>query len=229
MVKVLLAEDDRDTLDVTTYALRRQGYNVIGVGDGAQALQHWQSDHPDIVLLDVGLPHVGGFDVSRKIRSESDTPVIMLTGRTEEEYVVRGFLAGADDYVTKPFSHKELGMRIKAVLGRCENPPLPEPAAEIRTRDLALDTESHEVTPTGGKPVHLTPLEFRLLQILALNEGRVVTLARLVEYAWGYDGGDTSMLKTHLCHIRTKIERSAGRSIGLKSLPSVGYSLGRAA
>jgi DNA-binding response OmpR family regulator len=226
VTKILLAEDDRDTLDVTTYALRRQGYNVVAVCDGAQALQAWQSHRPDIVLLDVGLPNVGGFELSRRIRAESDTPVIMVTNRTDEDSVLRGFLAGADDYVTKPFSHRELGMRIKAVLARCEN-PLPEPPPQIRTRDLVLDSESHEVTPIGGAPVQLTPLEFRLLQILALNEGRVVTLNRLVEYAWGYDGGDPSMLKTHLSHVRTKLERGAGHSIDLRSLPSVGYSLGR--
>jgi DNA-binding response OmpR family regulator len=225
-MKALLVDDDPDLLDLTTYALRREGYTVLCAIDGQQAIQRWESENPDIVLLDANLPKLNGFEVCRRIRHDSETPVIMLTGRDDEEDVVRGFRVGADDYVTKPFSAKQLSMRMKAVLRRSRSDPYRQPVSEVRVGDLVLDLQSHEATK-GGKRVQLTTLEFRILYILAMNEGRIIPYSRLVEYAWGYDGGDASLLKTHICHIRKKLGMPVDNEGGIRAVPGVGYSLAR--
>ncbi len=226
-MKVLLVEDDPDQLDLTTYALRREGYTVLAAIDGQQALARWQAEQPDIVLLDVNMPKLNGFEVCRRIRQESQTPVIMLTAQDEDEDVVRGLTLGADDYVTKPFSAKQLTARMKAVLRRSSTDSYRQAQREVRAGDLHLDLQSHEATK-GGQPVQLTPLEFRILYLLAMNEGRVIPYSRLVEYAWGYDGGDASLLKTHICHLRKKLGMPADGKGGIKAVPGVGYSLVRA-
>jgi DNA-binding response OmpR family regulator len=226
-MKVLLVDDDVDLLDLMTYALRREGYTVLAAVDGQQALSRWEADAPDIVLLDGNLPKLDGFEVCRRIRHASRTPVIMLTGRDEEADVVRGLQYGADDYVTKPFSAKQLAARMAAVLRRCEATPYEQPAREVRVGDLVLELQSHEVT-RGGKPVRLTPLEFRVLYMLAMNEGRVVPYSRLVEYAWGYyDEHTSNLLKTHICHVRKKLGLGAGPRGGIASVLGVGYRLTR--
>jgi DNA-binding response OmpR family regulator len=183
-MKILLADDDADLLDVTAYALRREGFAVIVAKDGAQALRRWQQEHPDIVVLDVNMPQLDGFDVCRQIRDAGTTPVILLTALN------------------------------------------PEPERELRLGPLALDAESHEVT-LGEQPIHLTPIEFRLLFILAANQGRVVSTARLVEYGWGYDGGDVSLLKTHVSHLRKKLGMPLDELGEIRAIPRVGYRLSR--
>ncbi|HEX5501676.1 MAG TPA: response regulator transcription factor [Thermomicrobiales bacterium] len=221
-MKVLLVDDDTDLLDVTAYALRREGFNVIVATDGVQALRRWQSDKPDLIVLDVGMPHLGGFEVCRKIRQASTTPIIMLTSFHDEEHVIQGFQLGVDDYVTKPFSPRQLAMRIRAIWRRGARAGEPEPAREMGVGALTLDTEAHQVHH-GGQVVQLTPIEFRLLYILATNAGRVVSASRLVDYAWGYDGGDVSLLKTHFSHIRTKLG-FPGSGLGeICAVPRVGY------
>src|SRR5688572_4391538 len=226
-MKILLVEDDVNLLDVTAYALRREGFNVIAATDGAAALRRWEADRPNLVVLDVGLPQVSGLDVCRRIRQSAATPVILLTGLSDEESVLRGFRVGADDYVTKPFSPSQLAMRIRAVWRRGARTGDLEPVGEVRVGDLALDVEAHEVRRAGSqeKPVRLTPIEFRLLYLLANNAGRVVSAARLVEYAWGYDASDASLLKTHICHIRKKLRVSRGEPGDIGAVPGVGYRL----
>lgn len=224
-MKILLADDDADLLDVTAYALRREGFAVIGANDGAQALRRWQQDHPDIVVLDVTMPVLDGFTVCRQIRDAGTTPVILLTALQQEEQIIRGFEAGADDYVTKPFSPRQLAMRLRAIWRRSTNGES-EPARELRLGPLTLDTESHEVT-LGEEPIHLTPIEFRLLFILATNQGRVVSTARLVEYGWGYDGGDVSLLKTHVSHLRKKLRLPSDDLGEIRAIARVGYRLTR--
>ena len=132
-MKVLVVDDDVDLLDLMTYALRREGYNVLAAVDGQQALQRWESENPDIVLLDGNLPKIDGFEVCRRIRHESKTPIIMLTARDEEEDILRGLQIGADDYMTKPFSAKQLAARMKAVMRRCQTDPVP-PAGQRSAR-----------------------------------------------------------------------------------------------
>ena len=169
-MKVLLVDDDLDLLDVTAYALRREGFNVVLATDGSQAMQRWQADRPDVVVLDVGLPHMTGFEVCQKMRQHESTPVIFLTARHEEEQVVQGFQVGADDYVSKPFSPRQLALRIRAVGRRAGSASTVEPVRELRAGDLVLDGESHEVR-RDGQAVQLTPIEFRLLYLLASNVG----------------------------------------------------------
>jgi DNA-binding response OmpR family regulator len=225
-MKALIVDDDVDLLDLMTYALRREGYTVLAATDGQQALHRWTTEKPDIVLLDGGLPKLSGFEVCRQIRNESDTPVIMLTARDEEEDVLQGYRVGADDYVTKPFSPKQLSARMKAVLRRCEPDPYQQVVSEVREGDLVLDLQSHEATK-GATRMQLTPLEFRIAYMLAMNAGRVVPYSRLIEYAWGYDGGDSGLLKTHVCHVRQKLDLPSQGAGCIKAIPGVGYRLER--
>jgi DNA-binding response OmpR family regulator len=230
-MKVLLVDDDTDLLDVTAYALRREGMTVLMATNGAQALQRWQAEQPDVVVLDVQLPRVHGFEVCRAIAEEGKTPVILLSGLAGDEHVVQGFRSGADDYVTKPFSPRELAIRIRAICRRSmghTNVAMVEPRSELRVNDLVLDLESHEVT-LAGRTVRLTPTEFRLLYILAMNAGRVVASARLVEYAWGYAESDISLLRGHLSHIRSKLGLRHGGPGEIVAVSGVGYSLKRTA
>ena len=228
-MKVLVVDDDVDLLDLMTYALRREGYSVSTALDGQQALRRWESDSPDIVLLDGNLPKLDGFEVCRRIRHQAKTPIIMLTARDEEEDMVRGLQLGADDYVPKPFSTRQLTARMQAVLRRCRADPAREARRELRVGRLGLDLQSHEVTQ-AGEPVPLTPLEFRILYLLAMNEGRVIPYSRLVEYAWGYsDEGTPGLLKTHVAHIRKKLGLAAHKRGGpkIKAVLGVGYSPSR--
>jgi DNA-binding response OmpR family regulator len=224
-MKVLLADDDADLLDLMTYALRREGYTTVAAIDGKQALARFATERPEIVLLDVTMPKVNGFEVCRSIRQEAETPIILLTACDEEADVVRGFQLGADDYVTKPFSVKQLVHRMQAVMRRCRADQYTEPVREVRVGDLVLDQQSYEVTK-GATRVQLTPLEFRILYLLAMNPGRVIPYSRLVEYAWGYDGGDASLIKTHISHIRTKLGLNTAQG-EIKAVAGVGYSLAR--
>lgn len=223
-MKALIVDDDRDLLDVMTYAFRREGYEVIGATDGLQALDRLRTDEPDIILLDLRLPHLNGFEVCRRIRENADTPIIMVSGRGDEHNVLRGLRLGADDFVVKPFSLKQLAARMETVLRRCRTDPYQRVARTIRAGDLELSLETYEATRCGVS-VELTPLEFRILQILAMNEGHVIPYARLVDHAWGYEGGDANLLKTHICHIRQKLRLPLEGEGSIRALPTVGYSL----
>ena len=231
-MKILVADDDPDLLDVTTYALRRHGYNIVTATDGIQAVERCEDERPDLMLLDIGLPRLNGFEVCRRIRERSSIPIIMLTARNDDDNVVQGFLTGADDYVTKPFSHRQLAARIRAVLNRTHGGLTPEPEGDLTVGSLRLDLHSHEVNIRGERTVRLTPLEFRVLYMLAINEGRVVSSSRLVEYAWGYEGGEASLVKTHISHVRQKLGLEKSRPEGerpgdirIRTVPWVGYSL----
>jgi DNA-binding response OmpR family regulator len=232
-MNVLLVDDDTDLLDVTAYALRRAGYRIVTAADGPQAVDRHRAERPDLVLLDVGLPRVNGFEVCRRIRQGAATPVVMLTARNDDDSVVRGFLAGADDYVTKPFSHRQLDARIRAVLNRTRGGPTPEPDGDLTVGDLTLGLHSHDVA-LRGRVVHLTPLEFRILYMLALNEGRIIPSGRLVEYAWGHEGGESSLVKSHVSRVRQKLgldkvrpEDERPGDVRIRAIPWVGYSLTR--
>jgi DNA-binding response OmpR family regulator len=171
-VKILIVDDDADLLDLTGYALRRDGFTVVQALDGEQALQRWERENPDLVLLDANMPKLNGFEVCRRIRQASTTPVIMLTARDDEEDILQGLELGADDYVTKPFSAKQLIARIRAVIRRCQGDPYRQPVSELRAGDVVLDLQSHEARKNGAV-VQLTPLEFRLLYMLGLRRRRL--------------------------------------------------------
>jgi DNA-binding response OmpR family regulator len=222
-MKILLADDDLDILDVTSYALRREGFHVSVAADGLKAMRAWQTENPDVVLLDVRMPKLNGFELLRTIRQQSETPIIIVTARSNDDDVVRGLRLGADDYVTKPFSTRQLAERIRSVVRRAHN-ALPPAATELESGGLLLDLESHAVR-RGALTVRLTPTEFRILHLLMLNAGRVVPSYRLVEKAWGYDGGDSRMLKTHISNLRKKLRLRPDEPGYIQSVPTVGYQL----
>ena len=223
-MKVLLIDDDTDLLDVTAYALRREGFNVMVATDGRAGLERWSRDEPDVVVSDVIMPHLNGLQLCHEIRQSASTPVILLTAANSEEQIIQGFQMGADDYIVKPFSPRQLAMRIRAVCRRGASAGMPEPTLQLQVGEFLLDVESHEVA-YQGEQVQLTPIEFKLLHILAVNRGRVVNATRLVDYAWGYDGGDVFLLKTHISHIRKKLSLPRGGIEDIRSVPRVGYRL----
>lgn len=223
-MRVLLAEDDIDMLDVTTYALRKYGYDVIGVTDGAAIMKRWQKEQPDLVLLDVNLPGTSGMDLCREIRRQSSTPIIMLTAMGDEPHILEGFDCGADDYVSKPVSYRELAMRMRAVMQRHIGAHVVESSTVAESGDLCADLSAHEVRK-AGIAVRLTRLEARILYFLLSNAGHIVTTERLIEFVWNYEGGDVFALKTHLCHIRQKLDIAKGDAGYISSVPHVGYTL----
>jgi DNA-binding response OmpR family regulator len=223
-MRVLLAEDDVDMLDVTAYALRKHGHDVTGVTNGDDALESWRKLQPEFVLLDINLPSRSGLDVCREIRKESTTPIIMVTALGDEDHIVQGFDCGADDYVSKPVSYRELAMRMRAILQRSAGAPIVDNSAVAKSGDLSVDLSAHEVRK-GNKAVRMTRLEARILYFLLSNAGRTVPTERLIDLVWNYDGGDAFALKTHICHIRQKLEIAKGQPGYISSVPHVGYTL----
>jgi DNA-binding response OmpR family regulator len=223
-MKVLLVDDDVDLLDVTAYALRREGFQLITATSGELAIARWEAAQPDVIVLDVGLPGRNGLDVCRTIRRAGPTPIILLTARGDEADIVRGFGVGADDYIVKPFSPRLLALRIRAVARRASPRAMVEEPVELAVGELVLERESHQVQ-VNGRTVRLTPIEFRLLYLLASNAGRVVQATRLADYVWGYDEGDAALLKTHCSHIRKKLRLGPGGPAEIQAVPRVGYRL----
>ena len=228
-IKILLADADPAVLDATSQALHREGFSVGTANDGVQALARWQADQPDLLVLEADLPGLSGLEICRRVRESGLTPVILLSTVNTDEQVVRGFRLGADDYVLKPFSPRELALRIRAVWRRvAELARVGElkPQGDVRVGDLVLDLETRQVRQGEGV-IHLTPTEFRLLYLLASNAGRVVTASRLVEFAWGCDGGDLAVLRTHISHLRKKLRLPRGGPVSISVVPGVGYRLNR--
>jgi two-component system, OmpR family, response regulator RegX3 len=224
-MKILLADKDPDFLDVTTYALRRYGFEVIPFQDGLDVLRGWKECAPDLVLANIDLPGRTGLELCRDIRQHGDTPVIIVGARNSDDEVVQSFQMGADDYVLKPVSHRQLAMRVQAILSRTtRGRDRAAPVAELRSGKLRLDLESHEVT-YGTHVVRLTPIEFRILYLLMLSAGRVVSTSRLIEYAWGYNHADPGILKMHVSRIRHKVGLRGAEAPSISSVRWVGYRL----
>jgi DNA-binding response OmpR family regulator len=221
-VKILVVDDDRVLADVISFTLRKEGFQVILAQDGATALQRWDEEKPELILLDVNLPKGDGFSVTERIRQEADTPIILLTVRREEDDIVYGLELGADDYITKPFSPRQLVARVQAVLRRAGCKPL----GPIRqSGDLTLDMQRREVTIADQEPIGLTPLEARLLEYLLLNRGHVLTIEDLISHIWGSRGGDRDMLRQLVHRLRSKIEMDPKQPVLIETLPGVGYGL----
>src|SRR5215216_7581818 len=207
-MKILIVDDDHDLLEALGLGLQLQwqGIEVITATDGEAALGLFFDELPDVVLLDVGLPLLDGFEVLRRIRAVSDTPVLMLTARGAEMDKVRGLEIGADDYITKPFSPLELLARIKAVLRRSELPPPVRAAPSFQVGDLTINFDSQEVA-RAGTPIPLTAMEYRLLYQLVRNAGHVVPRETLLARVWGDDSRDqTDYLKVYISRLRAKLE-----------------------
>ena len=219
-MKILLAEDDIDLSDVTAFALRRQGFSVIRAYSGKQTLEHFESETPDVVLLDLCLPEPDGIEVLKRIREQGDTPVIMLTGRTDEPAMVEAFTAGADDYMTKPFSFRQLTLRVNAVTRRTA---VNRTSSALEVGRLAIDRDNWSVV-CAGEAIKFTRLEFRILYCLASHFTRVAPTERLLRFVWRDDGGDGNVLKTHISHIRQKLVQ-AQSGLAITAVPNVGYTL----
>jgi DNA-binding response OmpR family regulator len=211
-------------LELLVHALERTGYGVIAAAAGEQALDVLETASPDLVVLDLILPGMDGFELCRKIRLESQVPIVVLTARGDEEDIMRGFRLGIDDYVTKPFSMRLLVARVAAVLRRTGERNRRQRTDHVQAGDLELDVQTLEVRK-DGQPVRLTPLEFRILHILTANKGRVVPYERLIEYAWGHDGGSPTHLKIRVCSLRKKLGLPVTGEAGIKAVVGTGYTL----
>lgn len=202
--------------------MRRGGFEAVLAYDGEAALEKWQSEGPDLILLDLNLPKLSGLEVCRRVRADSKTPIIMLSVRGADEDIVKGLELGADDYVVKPFSPGQLVARIRAVLRRSGSEPTP---GKLKASDFALDRERNELQRAGQPTVRLTPLEARLLEALMLNAGHVLTSNRLIAVVWGADGGDRAMLKQLIYRLRAKFDDST-HPLPIETVPGIGYSFG---
>ena len=234
MLKALVVDDDRVLADVVAFTLRREGFEVIRAFDGETALQRWAEEQPDLIVLDVNLPRLDGFAVCREIRRQSDTPILLLTVRDDEDDIVHGLELGADDYVTKPFSPRQLVARAQTVLRRAGK----KPARAVRqVGQLTLDPGRREIRLGQGEPISLTRLESRLLDYLMLNAGYVLTAEAIIEHVWGHGGGDRDMLRQLIRRLRGKMARvedqgdSSSGSLDLavspriETVPGLGYGL----
>ena len=222
MIKLLLVEDDPDMLDLTAYVLRRERFVVAEASDGAQAIRRWKADQPDLVILDLGLPSLDGFEVLRRIREDGNTPVLIVTGRRDAQDILRAFNLGTDDFVPKPFEFRELIARVRAILRRAKTVTQEVSEPRLQLDGLTLDPQTYEVSWLD-KDVRLTPTEFRILYLLATNAGRVVPASRLYTYVWGSQGADANALRSHISHLRRKFETEGGAPGTIVSVPAVGY------
>lgn len=202
---VQIVDDDPAIVRLVRRYLELEGFQVIVAWDGRTALDQLDREAPNLVLLDIGLPEVDGLEVCRRIRSNSDVPVIMLTARGREEEVIEGFDAGADDYLAKPFSAGVLLARVKAVLRRYR-PEVETELDRIEWNGLVVDFSARKVT-SGGRPIHLTRTEFPLLALLARHRGKVLTSAQILTEVWGPEyAGESQILRLHIGRLRKKIE-----------------------
>jgi phosphate regulon transcriptional regulator PhoB len=224
-MKVLVVDDELPIVEAVAYNLRKEGYQALTAGDADQCLDVVRREKPDLILLDVMLPSASGFDVCRMLRKTTAVPIIMLTARAEETDRVVGLELGADDYVTKPFSMRELLARVKSVLRRttaAEPAVAPEP---VVAGDLRIDPARYEVT-VGGRRVDLSPKEFDLLRFLASNPDRVFSRQALLDSVWGADAYvEERTVDVHVRWLREKIEADPGQPRRLLTVRGVGYKL----
>jgi DNA-binding response OmpR family regulator len=222
MSRILIVDDDRSLLELLTDYLGRLGHEIRGVPDGQQALACFDDPPPELVLLDVTMPGLDGWQVLARIRAASQVPVIMLTARGEEPEVLRGFAGGADDYVTKPFSFAQLAARIKAVLDRVSLDRREE-ANVLRGADLVVDVDRHRVL-RGDEPVDLTPTEFRILETLMRQPGHVLSARQIVSAVWGAEyAEETGYIRRYVWHLRRKLERDPHDPRYIVNERSIGY------
>ena len=219
--RLLLVDDEENLRSMLEAALRHSGFDVVPVGSGREALDAVKAERPDLIVLDVMLPDIDGFEVCRRLRTEGDrTPVLFLTARDATEDKVRGLTLGGDDYLVKPFSLEELVARIGSVLRRTGTA---KPGSRLACADLELDDDAHRVT-RAGEPVNLSPTEYNLLRYLLVNQGRVLSKAQILDHVWQYDfGGDGGVVETYIGYLRRKVDHVAPKLI--HTIRGVGYSL----
>jgi two-component system OmpR family response regulator len=220
--KILVVEDDPNILEALRYNLGKEGYDTFTAVDGVQALEAARASKPDLIILDIMLPKMSGFEVCRILRNEKAVPIIMLTARDDEIDKVTGLDLGADDYMTKPFSMRELMARIRAMLRRVEIQAV-TPETPVKFGDLEIDVLHHVIT-RAGITLNLSPKEFDLLVFLTTNKGLVFSRDQLLEKVWGYEySGDTRTVDVHIRWLREKIEDNSEEPKHLITIRGVGY------
>jgi two-component system, OmpR family, response regulator len=222
--RLLVVEDEPNILELLSASLRFAGFEVATAATGFQALDAAKRSRPDLIVLDVMLPDLDGFDVARRLRSDQDRiPVLFLTARDATEDKVRGLTLGGDDYVTKPFSLEEVLARIRAVLRRARGDGPAAPAARMRVADLELDSSAHQVW-RGGERIQLSPTEFKLLRYLMTNAGQVLSKGQILDHVWKYDfQGDSGIVESYVSYLRRKVDGAEPRLI--HTIRGVGYVL----
>jgi two-component system, OmpR family, alkaline phosphatase synthesis response regulator PhoP len=224
--RVLIVEDEQDVTELLRYNLTREGYDVAAVPTGTDAVKSARDLVPDVVLLDIMVPHLNGWEVCRRLKNDPETraiPIIMVTGRVEEGDKVLGFELGADDYVTKPFSPRELIARIRAVIRRGKSAAASERKVRLRAGDLEIDRERFEVR-MSGTPVELTRKEFELLATLVTTPGRVFGREELLDLVWGRDGFvEPRTVDVHLARLRAKFTAARLSAPAIETVRGVGY------
>src|SRR5215218_2668780 len=223
VAKILVVDDEPNIREVVGLYLRRDGHAVVSAADGEEALEIYRRTRPDLVVLDLMLPKVSGLEVCRRIQAERRVPLIMLTARGEEEERIVGLSLGADDYVVKPFSPRELAARVAAVLRRVEESPEDTNQKVLSFDGLRIDPNTREVL-VRGEPATLTAREFDLLHHLAASPDKVYTRDQLMELVWGYTfSADTSTVTVHMRRLREKVESDPARPRHLQTVWGVGY------
>ena len=220
---ILVVDDEANIVELAKLYLERDGFRVASVGDGRAALDRAEKDNPALMVLDLMLPEIDGYDVCRQVRARSDLPIIMLTARDEDIDKIIGLELGADDYLTKPFNPRELVARVKAVLRRSPSGRAAKAeAGPLHLADLTVDPARREVT-VAGRPVSLRTKEFDLLQTLVEHRGIVLTREQLLNLVWGFDFyGQTRTVDVHIAHLRKAL---AGSQVGIETVTGVGYKL----
>ena len=218
-------EDNPHTVELVTLYLRQGGYSVLSAMDGIAGLELFREHNPDLVVLDLMLPRLDGLEVCQRVRAESEVPIIMLTARVEEEDRVAGLEMGADDYVTKPFSPRELAARVRAVLRRASADTAARSGAPLVHGDILVDTQKRTAT-LDGSALKLTPTEFRLLTLLVRTPGKTFTREEIIERVFGYDfDGFDRTVDSHVSGLRRKLDRGGDRKY-IQTVYGVGYRLG---
>lgn len=217
--RILVIEDDPPILELVTFHLEKEGYEVFQASDGRSGLERFESVRPDLVLVDVMLPEIDGFDLCRRIRKVSDIPIIILTAKGQEADRIQGFDLGADDYVTKPFSPRELVARVRAVLRRARV----DDEAQLVAGELILDKKRRQLF-VSGREVELTPKEFDLLALLMSHRGEAIDRETLLEQVWGYGfAGGTRTLDVHVRRLRQKIGDDPYQPKFIETVHGLGY------
>jgi DNA-binding response OmpR family regulator len=223
-LKIMVADHDRDMVDLLSFWLKGHGYDVVRAVDGKQAIKRWHEACPDLVLLDLHLPKRDGFEVCQQMRKERHAMALILVGGDCEEDEVRGLEMGADDYVRKPYSPGRLLARITAVMRRYGHSSANAASQSMTVGPVTLDALRHEVLQ-GERKVKVTPTESRMLQIMMMHTGQVLTPSMISSHLWGvYDVGNTGLIKTHIHHLRQKIERDATDTHYILTVPGRGYT-----
>jgi two-component system response regulator RegX3 len=221
MTKILVVEDEKSLSEPLAYLLRREGFDVSVVDTGPAALHAVENSPPDLMLLDLMLPGLAGTEVCREVRLRSNLPIIMLTAKDSEVDIVVGLELGADDYVTKPYSSRELLARIRAVLRRRQGEP--DGGGVLEFHDIVLDSDRHQLT-VRGELVAMPLKEFELLELLMVNAGRVLTRGQIIDRVWGSDYfGDTKTLDVHIKRLRTKVEVTPSEPTIIVTVRGLGY------